>query len=150
MKARLDSTLGLIYNIGRLHVPDQLRADIIRTKALPRALYGIEGSQPPGQQMRKVASAIKDAITHSSTHRSHDLTFAVCSNGSDLDPEVHMLIRRVILLRRMMTKHVRASEAVLHIYRLYKSHEYDGTDVGKVLAGRVQPAPPIGTSGRTD
>ena len=43
-------------------------------------------------------------LTYTTEQRSPDLTFATCSHGPDLDPDIHLLTRRAVALRRYYTR----------------------------------------------
>ena len=43
-------------------------------------------------------------LTYTTEHMSADLTFATCSHGPDLDPDIHILTRRAVALRRYYTR----------------------------------------------
>ena len=97
----------MVRKIGRLPITFKSKAHSVRTKALAKALYGCEASLlHPADQMA-LTTAIKQAISKTSTHTSADLTFVTSSHGCDIDPETVVLTRRVTMLRRMLAKRPR-------------------------------------------
>ena len=55
--------------------------------------------------MQKIDAATANCMTYSTTRRSTDLTFAMCSIGNDIDPDVEVVRRRMLGSRRAMVIH---------------------------------------------
>ena len=79
------------------------KAMIIRTKMIPKALYGCELAPVNETALRGLRREVADAISYTTARRSADLTFSVASYGTDLDPDVHIYIRRAQAYRRAYT-----------------------------------------------
>ena len=62
--------------------------------------------------MRTFRSGVVNAATYTTKRRSTDLTFAVASNGSDIDPEVEVYVRRVNGLGRAVVTDIGNKEII--------------------------------------
>ena len=87
-------------------------------------------------------AAIVDAIAPSCTLRSNALVFWMCSRGSDLDPVVEILVRRVILIRRMKCKWPRVEQSIQRIHVAYAKIGLQGTDATIQGISLLLPSPP--------
>ena len=54
--------------------------------------------------MRVLRSSFIRCITHTTSRRSADFAFSVASEGTDLDPNVNIFVRRIAALRRYFYK----------------------------------------------
>ena len=98
----------------------------IRGKMIPKALYGCETSPINETAMRMLRTAFANCITFVTTRRSIDLTFVMASIGTDLDPDVDVMTRRMTMLRRMMAKDPRTAEIMKDIYAKYREGNEPG------------------------
>ena len=70
--------------------------------------------------MARLAAAVK-AVVRSRSHRhDNDLVFALGFSGADLDPMVHILLRRCCMLRRTLAKRPQAKNIADTIMQLYR------------------------------
>lgn len=69
---------------------------------LPKEHYGCETAPVNESAMGTFRSEVVHAATYTTNRRSTDLTFAVTSNGSGMDPEVEVYVRRVNGFRRAL------------------------------------------------
>ena len=113
LRTRLKQTTKMVRKIGKLPILYKNKAHCIRTKALAKALYGCEASLLHPSDQMTLTTAIKQAISKTSAHKSADLTFATSSHGADLDPETNVLTRRITMLRRMLVKRPRLKAQAL-------------------------------------
>ena len=148
LRARVHDATRMVLIIHRLPVTFKRKAAIIRTKAIPKALYGCEAALMHPAAQLSLTAAIKQAISPSSSQKATDLTFVTSSHGHDLDPETIIFVRRLTLLRRMTAKRPRLLAKVQSIYRDYASNGYTGTDVQAVHQCSTSFAPMLGQAGR--
>ena len=78
----------MIYRILRLPLPYTQKANIIRTKGLSKALYGIEATKIQEALQVALTTAIKNPTSTKCNHKDLYVTFSTASYGHDLDPEV--------------------------------------------------------------
>jgi hypothetical protein len=147
---RMVKAIGLVHRVGRLPLSIEAKAKIIRTKVLAVALYRYEASRICPVTLLKLRSAIKQVLGSHTSHKSTDFTFAVSSHGSDLDPEVVVLCRRILFIRRILTKRPHCIEIARRTWQQYEDYQYIGTDINKVQTGLCEIAPPLGKGSRSN
>ena len=94
--------------LARTSTSQRNKTTVVRTKVLPKALYGSEVQPIADQPMAALRSAILKAVGPRSARRSVDLAMlcaAQFNNDSDMDPLVQQLVRKVRCLRRFHAKH---------------------------------------------
>ena len=112
---------------------------VIRSAKLQKALYGCEVAPANEGCLRTLRTRIAKTLTYTTEHRSADLTFATCSHGPDLDPDIHILTKRAVAFRRYYTRTLASQEAVA---------DNRGTDVWNGRASRGSAATPSEADGR--
>ena len=148
LRARTTDATKMVSIIHRLPVTFRRKAAIIRTKAIPKALYGCEAALMHPAAQLSLTAGIKQAISTSSSQKATDLTFVTSSHGHDLDPETIIFARRLTLLRRMTAKRPRLLAKVRTIYSEYAGNSFTGTDVHAVNQCLTSFAPMPGQPGR--
>ena len=106
MKAAMIST----KRMGRIKAPYDKKTAIIRAKMLPKGLYGCE------------SCPINDSILR--TWRTE--TFAAASQGTDIDPEIHVYTKRAMSLRRAYYVSKSNAKLIDENFELYKKAEEPG------------------------
>ena len=99
--------------------PYKVKAELIRAKQLPKALYGCETTPVNERALRKLQTTIVDTLTYNTSRRSVDLTFAAASHGNEVDPDVAIFKNRVLGLRRakaMGGENERIIESIMEQY----------------------------------
>ena len=96
------------------------KVQAIRSRKLPRGLFGCEVAPVNEAALRTFRSAIASALTFTTARRSTDLAFAVGSRGSDVGPDVEIVTRRVAALRRTLAKSDEQKEMIDEIYEGYQ------------------------------
>ena len=124
---RIREAIEIVNKIGWTGFSMDIKAMLIRTKAIAKALYGVEASPYNRQTMQSLRVAIANVIAIKSRLRSIDLAFATAMLGNDLDPEIVVFVRRALLLRRMLVKHPELTETVKNIWSIYNSHKHKAT-----------------------
>ena len=92
----------------------------VRSNINPAALYGVEATRVSNTSLQSLRSAIARAIGPRSSRRSLGMTFSCTSCANDLDPAVQILVRRVLTVRRIMSKHNGQHGLVRLIIRHYQ------------------------------
>ena len=101
---RMQKTTEDIDRLNRVNAPYEQKATFIRAAKLPKALYGCEVAPANELALQGLRTSIARAVTYTTEQRSSDLTFATCSHGPDLDPDITIFARRAVAFRRYMTK----------------------------------------------
>ena len=114
MTERMRQTAREAERLCRVKAPYERKAEVLRVKMLPKAIFGCE-STPINER-----SKFTNALTYTTTQRSVDLTSAAASKGSDVDPEVEVLTRRVKSLKRAIVRNKKDENKIKKIMELYK------------------------------
>lgn len=101
--------------------------EVARGKLLPKGLYGCELGPISEIAMRGFRTATANAMTYSTSRRSTDLTFAMCSRGGDVGPDIEVARRRAVDFRRAMVVHEEAEDMVKDIFNKYIEQGHPGT-----------------------
>ena len=76
--------------------------------------------------MRTFRSEVANAITYVTNRRSSDLTYAVASHGTDIDPEVEVYVRRVNSFKRAIVTSDADRQLINDILEIYRDREEPG------------------------
>ena len=90
--------------LDMFNAPYDKKEAIIRTKMLPKGLYGCELAPVNEAAMRAFRTATAACLTFSTAQKATDLTFAAATRGTDVDPDVNVVCKRIKALRRSMAK----------------------------------------------
>ena len=101
---RMKTTTEDIDRLNRVNAPYEQKAKVIRAAKLPKALYGCEVAPANELALQGLRTSITSAATYTTEQRSSDLTFATCSYGLDLDPDITIFARRAVAFRRFMAR----------------------------------------------
>ena len=142
-----DATLG-IDRIRRTGYPYHQKAKAIRLASLPKALYGCEASPACDHVMARLRSAISNTIAPRSTLTSATQIFVTSSHGKDLDPEIVMFSRRILMLRRMVCKHEEVQAKVSRVAAIYRQRGLRGCHQPGEDLSKLEPCPVVGQRGR--
>ena len=96
---RIQEATLLVKKIARIPIEMKAKSKAIRTFAWTKALYRCETAAPHDRALDAFTTAIKDVINGKCGNRADDLTYVVASSGTDLDPRIQILFKRVITLR---------------------------------------------------
>ena len=108
---------GKVYRRLNRHTgPYDKKVHIVRAKKLPMGLYGCAVAPVNEAALRTFRSAIASCLTIATTRRSADFTFVAASLGRDVDPDVGIVNRRVVALRRGMAKCNKQKKMIGDIY----------------------------------
>ena len=117
---RIVETTTSLTRLDMFKAPSDKQIAIIRGKLLPKGLYGCELGPINETAMRGFRAATATSMTYSTTRRSSGLTFAMCSRGSDIDPDIEVVRRRVVGFRRAMVIHEEAATMIKGLFK--KNH----------------------------
>ena len=106
---------------------------------LPAALYGTETARCNINEMQALRTAITDVIGPRSARRCIAMVYETCSGGTDLDPQVQQLVRKVALLKRMMAKFPSICIKVKSAIYVYKREGKKGAGITFGCALDAQP-----------
>ena len=127
---RMQKTTRAAERLDRWKAPYDKKAAVIRTKLLPKAIYGCECAPVNETGLRTLRTAFAKALTFVTSRRSSDLTFAVASKGTDVDPEAAILTKRVASIRRATAISPSQKDLALEIYEEYASIREPGVYTG--------------------
>ena len=147
--ARLKKACRIVYKIAKTNLAFFNKAKLIRTVALATGLYGSEAAPVCDQALASLRTAIARTIGPHSRLTNNAMKFLLESHGTDLDPAVEVLSRRVMVLKRILAKHSHMQALVQDIHLQYAARGFLGTDTSSVAIGLLRPAPPPGTGTRT-
>ena len=115
----IETTTSMV-RLDMFKAPYAKKVAIIRAKLLPKGLYGCELGPINESAMQASRAATANCMTYSSMRRSTDLTFAMCSRGNDVDPDMEVVRRRILCFRRAMILHEGAEQMIQDIFNKYK------------------------------
>ena len=117
---RMNAAIKTVGKIRWFKYSYSQKAALIRTAVLPKALHCCEPAPVCERTLQKLRSAIADVICPHSQHKSVGLAYHFASHGSDLDPGIHILSRRITMLRRMSVKHNKVLESTHKVQEVYR------------------------------
>ena len=100
MTVRMRKTAESLRALQRKKALYKAKVGLIRSKQLPKALYGCETAPVNESALTKLQTRIVDTLTFTTTMRSPDLTFAVAANGIEVGPDIAIFKNRVLGMRR--------------------------------------------------
>ena len=101
---RLQKVAEEVGVLNKIKASYERKAMVLRSAKIPKALYGCEAAPANERLLQVLRTKFTQALSYTTKQRSSDLTFATCSQGPDLDPDVHILVRRAVALRRYITR----------------------------------------------
>ena len=123
---RIRATANSVERLDRYSATYERKTAVVRGKMLPKELYGCEISPINETAMRSLRTAIVNCITFVTSRRSIDLTFAMASIGTDVDPDVVVVCRRTTALRRALTINVENASMIEDIIGAYTEKKKPG------------------------
>ena len=76
-------------------------------------------------------SSFVKRITFTPSRRSADIVLSVASEGTDLDPDVNIIVRRVAAFRRYCYRQARSQVTIKEMYEIYEGVGKLGRGPGK-------------------
>ena len=106
--------------LAKVRAPYLKKAEIVKAKKMPKAMYGCEVSPVNETALRTLRSSFADVLTYTTVRRSTEFTFSSVSGNTDLDPDVEIYVRRMTAMRRYVTKQPANRDKMQRIYELYR------------------------------
>eukprot|EP00969_Alexandrium_andersonii_P214718 9483107-Alexandrium_andersonii.AAC.1 len=101
---RLEAAAEVARAAGQLKAPHQRKLACIAGKVMPGGLYGCQAGPVPQKQLRKLGSAVAQAIyPGAAAGRARALAQSVAARGT-IDPQIVMLVMRAVAVRRQRAK----------------------------------------------
>ena len=93
---RMRKTAESVRTLQRRRAPYKAKVELIKTKQLPKTLYGCETAPVNESALKKLQTNIVDTLTFTTSRRSVDLTFAAAAQGKEVDPDIEIFTCRVL------------------------------------------------------
>ena len=87
---RIACNTNAVYRVARLPLPYERKADIIRTRCHPSALFGVEASKPNETTQHKYNTAVKNTLSKPTKHKNTNIAFCTSSYGRDLETDTEI------------------------------------------------------------
>ena len=116
---RMTDTTTSMTRLDMFKASYEKKAAIIRGKLLPKGIYGCELGPINETAMRGFRAATATCLTYNTSRRSTDLTYAMCSRGGDQGPDIEVVRRWVVGLRRAMVVQDKAEKMIKDIIACY-------------------------------
>ena len=101
---RIKSAIAMCKRLKWLKLSNNNKYKIINSNIIPAALYGVETTHVSTTAIDELRTAIADVMGPKSPKRSLDMAFNLSDKNKGSDPKAHVLVRRIMELRRMMSK----------------------------------------------
>ena len=141
MRARFDRATAMAKRLATMGIQrkDKIKATI--TNIIPHALYGAEHASPTEEMIRKLTTAITQALGTPMGMKDIDWIFQISQAGDkDLDPVVQIFEQRVLALRRALARKIDIRSKVMKIISLYVAADEVSDGEGNTIP-MDQPAP---------
>jgi hypothetical protein len=126
---RIKSAIAMCKRLKWLKLSNNSKYKIRNSNIIPVALYGVETTHVSTTAIDELRTAIADVLGPKSSKRSLDMAFNLSDKNKESDPKAHVLVRRVMELRRMMSKdhdtYVMAQNMVNYYNNLDNSHLFE-------------------------
>ena len=124
---RLRRATQWVRRLRSLPITHEQKIQTIRTMILPAACYGSEVGHCSQVELKALRTAIVEAIGPKSARRSVPLIMELVGAQGDIDPAVHMLVRKVSLLLRIIAKFPSTKIKVRSLLCAYATQHRKGT-----------------------
>ena len=135
LAARARKAIDILSRLRRTNYSYALRAHVCRCLVLPKALYGVEACDIPVVLIEKLTASLARVTSKGSQFQFNAVMFDVASYGLDLDPYVHVLVRRASMLRRFVAKFPQSTSLVDTVIRAYQDGRFVGTCMSELETG---------------
>ena len=98
---------------------------------MPKTLHGCEVTPVNETALRVLRSSFVRCMTYTTVRSSADLVFAMASEGSDLDTDTNILVRRVPVARRYLARNPANQETMAEIAWIYAARGEPGIYKGE-------------------
>ena len=135
---RLRRATQWVKRLRGLPITHAQKLTTIRSMILPAALYGAEVGHCPKAELQALETAIANAVGPRSNRRSVPLTMEMCSTSGEIDPRVHLLVRKITLLLRILAKFPHSKTKVQALLCAYHTQHRQGTTAWQGMKGEDQ------------
>ena len=118
--------------------PYEKKEKIIRSKLIPKALFGFELAPVNEAAMRALRTAIASCLTFDTSRRAVDLTFTAATKGNDVDADIVVVCRRAAAARRAIAKDKKARNLIKEMLESYEEKGEPGIYRNKEELGRKE------------
>ena len=77
---------------------------MISMKTYAGGLYGIEAGEVKDEQVASMSAAVMDVFNRKNNRHDVDWFYSTSHNGKNLDPQVQVVTRRVIVVRKAVAE----------------------------------------------
>lgn len=106
-----------------LRLSSKNKNKIINANIIPAALYGVETTHVSSQAMDGLRTAVAEILGPKSSKRSIDMLFNLSDKNKENDPKGQVLIKRIMELRRMMSKDPEILNMTQHMIEYYNDNQ---------------------------
>ena len=124
---RLQQTITWVNRLRWMALTHQQKVITIHTVILPAALYGSEVGHCSAKLLKALQSAIANAVGPTSARRSVELVLEMVAAHREIDPQVHLLSRKLALLYRVLHKYPDLKVKVVALLSAYETLHHKGT-----------------------
>ena len=146
---RMKQALTVCTKISGLQVTRKRKAHIVRSIVLAKATYGSEAAPPCDALLAKLASRILKCVGFRSKVKCNAIAFDLTQEAGDLDPRLHVMVNRVLMVRRMIARSSGVLDKIRNIVKAYDDLSMAGSDRGchnvqRLQVCKVKPRGPVG------
>ena len=120
---RMQAAIGMCNRLKWLKLSNQNKNKIITSNIIPAALYGVETTHVSKNVMAGLRSAVAEVLGPKSSKRSLDILYNLSDKNKEIDPKAHVLLKRVMELRRMMCKDTDTQNIIKEMITSYNANE---------------------------
>ena len=127
---RIKQAMAVCAKISGLQVTRKRKASIVRSIVLAKAMYGIEAAPPCDALLTKLGSRILKCVGFRNKVKCNALAFDLVQEAGDLDPRLHVMVNRVVMIRRMVARSAGVLHKIRNILQAYDDLGMAGSDRG--------------------
>ena len=126
LSERLREAAESTDKLNFFRAPYEKKEKIIRSKLIPKGLFGCELGPINETAMRVFRTAVASCLTFVTTRRAVDLTFTAATRGNDVDPDIVVVCRTAAAARRAVAKDKGARKMMQEILERYEEKTNQG------------------------
>eukprot|EP00973_Karenia_brevis_P065978 9170356-Karenia_brevis.AAC.1 len=149
-RQRLGKALTTVHRISKLPHDRHRKALFVQSCGHSQAFYASEAAHVDEVFLEKYVSAVTSCVGTKNQMHSKALTFLLSKHGDMAysHPLVHLFVRRLTMVRRILAKLPHLQELICSIYDEYRCRQFVGTRKNSISLNSLQPIPPFGETGR--
>ena len=145
---RMSKALTTVSKIAWLPHSTIQKIRFIFSSAYSAGLYGCEATHVSEMMLARLSTAVCRVVGPLGKNRSREIAFALWGEKLDPDPEIFILTKRVLKLRRMICKFPTVQKMVLETLQVYTNFKHVGTEHADTQLHSLLVAPPPGGPNR--